>query len=263
MLVLLKHELKQNYKSMLIWSLSVGLMGMFCICLYSSMTEDMSALSDSFSNMGAFSDAFGMSTLGIGTIAGYFATEVGVVHSLGSAMFAAVISTTILSKEEDGHTGEFLYSLPISRGKVVVSKLIALIIMLIVFTVIAIICYLCGFIYIEDHPDWNLFIQFMSFQFMMNIEIMLICMTLSAFAKKNMPGAGLGIALLFYAIDLIGRVSSDVKDAIAIGPFSYCNASEIFAKQELPKIAYVFAVIIMFGALAIIFKKYTNKDLAS
>ena len=57
MLVIFKHELKQNYKSMLIWSLSVGLMGMFCICLYSSMTEDMAALSDSFSNMGAFSDA--------------------------------------------------------------------------------------------------------------------------------------------------------------------------------------------------------------
>ena len=104
MRVLLKHEWKQIFRSLLIWSLAVGAMGMLCICLYASMTEDMAELSESFSNMGAFSDAFGMSTLGIGTIAGYFATEVGVVHSLGSSMFAAIMASTILSKEEEGHT---------------------------------------------------------------------------------------------------------------------------------------------------------------
>jgi len=263
MIVIFKHELKQNYKSMLIWSLSVGLMGMFCICLYSSMTEDMAALSESFSNMGAFSDAFGMSTLGIGTIAGYFATEVGVVHSLGSSMFAAVTATIILSKEEDGHTGEFLYSLPISRGQVVIAKIFAVLTMIIVFTIITIACYLPGFAYIDAYPEWNLFAIFMASQFVMNVEIMLICIAISAFLKRNMVGAGLGIALLLYAFDLIGRITDDMKDFLPLGPFSYCNASEIFAKVEIQKNSYIWALVIMLIAAVLAFKKYTNKDLAA
>lgn len=263
MLILLKHELKQNYKSLIIWSLSVGIMGMFCICLYSSMTEDMAALSESFSNMGAFSDAFGMSTLGIGTIAGYFATEVGVVHSLGSSMFAAVTATTILSKEEDGHTGEFLYSLPISRGKVVVAKICSMLIMIIVFTIITVAFYIPGFVYIDAHPEWELFVKFMLSQLLMNVEIMFICTMISAFVKRNMPGTGLGIALLLYAYDLIGRVASEMKDAITIGPFSYCNATEIFAKETIPGTAYIFGTIIIVFTVILTFIKYTKKDLAS
>lgn len=263
MLVLLKHELKQSYKSLIIWSLSVGLMGMFCICLYSSMTEDMAALSESFSNMGAFSDAFGMSTLGIGTIAGYFATEVGVVHSLGSAMYAAVTATTILSKEEDGHTGEFLYSMPISRVKIVLAKLISVFLMISVFTVVATVFYLCGFAYIDAHPEWNLFAKFMILQFVMNLEIMFICTAISAFVKRNISGAGLGVALLLYAYDLIGRVASEMKDYLVIGPFGYCNATDIFAKVETPSMAYVLGVIIMIFAVILTFVKYIKKDLAS
>ena len=52
-MTLWKHEMRQNLKSILIWSLSVGGIGLFCILLYTSMTEDMAALSESFSNMGA------------------------------------------------------------------------------------------------------------------------------------------------------------------------------------------------------------------
>jgi len=263
MLTLIKHELKQTYKSLLIWSLTVGGIGLLCICLYASMTEDMAALSESFSNMGAFSDAFGMSTLGIGTIAGYFATEVGTVHGLGSAMFAAILATTILSKEEDGHTGEFLFALPVSRGKVIAGKLLSMILALLLFTAVTLICYLIGFEILGEAPDMDLFYRFMGAQLLMNLEIMLICTAFSAFQKRNLLGAGLGIALLFYVFDLIGRVIPDLKDMLVIGPFSFANASEIFVEAEIPTAAYLWGLGIMAIATALTFYRYTSKDLAS
>ena len=105
-----RHELKLNFKSLMIWSLSVGIMGFACVMMYTSMEGEMADMADTFSNLGAFSDAFGLTTLSIATIGGFFATEVGAVHGLGSAMFAALMATVLLSKEEDAHTGEFLYS---------------------------------------------------------------------------------------------------------------------------------------------------------
>ncbi|MBO7334040.1 MAG: ABC transporter permease subunit [Lachnospiraceae bacterium] len=263
MLTLLKHELKQNYKSLLIWTLSVGLIGFYCIYLFTSMTEDMQSLSESFSNMGAFSDAFGMSTLSIATIAGFFATEVGVVHSLGSSMFAAITATTVLSKEEDGHTGEFLFSLPISRVKVITAKLISVLVNLIIFTVTTALFYGIAFAVIGEKPDMGIFIEFMCMQFMMNVEIALICMAFSAFVKKNMLGAGLGIALLFYVYDLMGRVIPDLKDYLVIGPFSYANASELFAEKEISSVAYVFGICIIILSAVLAYVRYTKKDLAS
>ena len=67
---ILEKELKLNLKSFIIWSLSVGLLGLACILLYSSMQGEMKDMADAFSNMGAFSDAFGMSTLSIATLKG-------------------------------------------------------------------------------------------------------------------------------------------------------------------------------------------------
>lgn len=263
MSILFKHEMNSNLRSLIIWSISVGAMGFICICLYSSMTEDMAALSESFSNMGAFSDAFGMSTLGIGTIAGYFATEVGVVHSLGSAMFAAITATTILSKEEDGNTGEFLYSLPVSRTKVILAKILSLIGLLVIFTIVAAAFYILGFVVIDTHPQWNLFYKFILSQFMMNVEIMLICVMFSSFVKKNMPGTGIGIVLFMYVFDLMGRVVPDLKDLIIIAPFGYCNATEIFAENSIRVSAYIWGIAVMIAATLFTFFKYTQKDMGS
>ena len=141
---ILFRELKLNLKTFLIWSLSVGLMGLVCILLYQSMEGDMKDMADMFSNMGAFSDAFGMSTLSIATIEGFFATEVGTVHGLGSGMFAAILAIDILSKEEDKHSGEFLFSLPISRSKVLAAKGGCVVILLTLFTVICALFYICS-----------------------------------------------------------------------------------------------------------------------
>ena len=115
-------ELKMPLKNLLIWSLAVGITGLACILLYRSMQGEITELGDAFSDMGFFSDAFGMSTLSMASLAGFFAVEVGTVHGLGSGMFAAVTAVVILSKEEDGHSGEFLFSLPVSRSRVVAAN---------------------------------------------------------------------------------------------------------------------------------------------
>ena len=96
---ILKHELKANFKTFLIWCLSVSFMSFMCILMFTSVKESMVDMAESFASMGAFSNAFGMDKLSIATLAGFYATEVGTIHGLGGAMFAAIISACMFSKE--------------------------------------------------------------------------------------------------------------------------------------------------------------------
>ncbi len=256
-------ELKLNLKAFLIWSLTVGGLGFACILLYSSMQGEMKQMADAFSNMGAFSDAFGMSTLSIATLTGYFATEVGTVHGLGSGMFAAILSVGILSKEEEGHTGEFLFSLPVTRIKVVTAKALCILISLVAFTSLCAVLYALGYAILgEDLPTADL-IRFMGMQLLMNVEIAGICFMISAFSQKNKTGLGIGLAMIFYFYDIIGRVVPDLKDALIMGPYSYANASEILSGAETHTSAVVIACVVILLCTCSAFVRYGNRDLAS
>ncbi len=262
MKAVLKRELILNMKSLLIWSLSVGILGLICILLYSSMEGEMKDMADAFSNMGAFSDAFGMSTLSIPSLKGYFATEIGAVHGLGSGMFAAIIAINSISKEEDGHTGEFIFSMPLSRTKVLCAKALCIAVMLVVFTVICTVCYVIGFNVLGEEMPMDEFMTFMCRQFIMNAEVAGICFGISSLTGKNRMGLGLGMALLFYAYDVMGRVIPDLKDYLFIGPYSYANAAEIFTGEDTPVKALILAAVILIAGVFFGFFYYNKRDLS-
>lgn len=112
-MILYKHEMKMNRKSLCIWTLSVGLLCFGCILLYTSLEDSIQGIADSFSDMGAMSAALGMDKMSLATLKGYYATEIAMMHSLGGAMFAAILGTGLLAKEESGHTAEFLMQLEV------------------------------------------------------------------------------------------------------------------------------------------------------
>ncbi|MBQ9886113.1 MAG: ABC transporter permease subunit [Lachnospiraceae bacterium] len=256
-------ELKLNIKNLLIWSLTIGLLGLACIVIYKSMQADMKNMADAFSNMGAFADAFGMSTLSIATLKGYFATEIGTIHGLGGGLFAAIIAIGMLSKEEEAHTGEFLFSLPLSRSKVVLAKCVCIAVMLVVFTVICAALYALGFVALGEGIPAKEFLTFMGMQLVMDIEIAAICFFVSALSGKNKMGLGLGIALICYMFDLIGRVVPDLKEYLFLGPYSFSNASEIFSGADISSKALIVAAAVTVLCIAGAFICYNRRDLAS
>jgi len=263
MFALFKNEMKVSFKQLLIWSFSVGIMGLLCIVLYKSMQESMAGMAENFAAMGSFSEAFGMDKLSIATLKGFFATEIGTIHSLGSAMFAAAMATVILSKEEDGHTAEFTYTLPVSRGKIVAVKFLSVLVNLVVFTVICLVLYQIGFVYIGADDMGREFYLFMLAQLMMNVEIASICFVISAYSKKNKLGIGIALAMFLYFFDLIARVIPDMKDLIRLTPLSYANATDIFSEaggQTGPVIIGICVTLTLTAASALY---YCKRDLAS
>lgn len=263
MLTIYKHEMKALYKMLLIWILSVGGMCFVCILLFNSMKEDMAGMAESFSQMGAFADAFGMSQLSIATLEGFYATEVGTIHGLGVAIFAAIISMVMLSKEEDGHTSEFLFTLPLSRTKVITSKLAAVITNVIIFNVVSVGAYTLGIVILDENIDFVRFFLYHGMQVLTQLELAGICFGLSAFMKKNKLGLGIGIVVICYAYDLMVRVIPDLSDYKLISPYSYSNAADIFNTGKIEVPALVLGMIIMMVCVGAAYVRYGRRDLAA
>lgn len=262
MFTIYRHEMREYVKSLVIWALCVGGVGLLCILLFSSLKESMEGITESFASMGAFSDAFGMSQLSIATLGGFYATEVGTIHGLGGAMFAAVISANMLSKEEDGHTSEFLFSLPIARGKAVQTKWSAVMSHVLLFNLLCVSLYLVGIFVLGEDMDFQRFLLYHGMQLLMQFEIAGICFAMSAFQRKNKLGLALGAVLLFYAYDLMARVIPDLSDCKLLGPFSYANAADLFSTGEIYVEAAALGIVVLAACVGIAHVAYVRKDLA-
>lgn len=263
MLTIYKHEMKTYIKTLLIWTICIGVMGAVCVLLFSSVKDSMAGMAESFSSMGVFADAFGMSQLSIATLAGFYATEVGTVHALGGAMFAAILGINMLSKEEDGHTGEFLYALPVSREKVITAKWFAVTSNIVLLNVFCVLLYYLSILVLGEEMAFEEFFLFHGMQLFMHIEVAAICFAISAFMKKNKFGIGLGMVLLLYGYDLMARVIPDLSDYKVISPFSYANAADIFSRSEIEVTATIIGAVVLVGSLVLSYLIYRKRDLAS
>ena len=260
-MVLYGQEIKSNLKSFLIWFAVIVGMCFGCILLYSSVESSLSEMGDLFSKMGVMSVAFGMDRLSVATMSGYFATEIAMLHALGGGMFAAILGSNLLSKEEFGHTIEFLAVLPLSRVSMLVQKFLAMVTAILGFQVFGMLCYLGGFAIMGEKLSADHLWIMGATQFLMMLEIGSICFCISAFSRRNRMGAGLGVAMIFFAMDLLCRVIPAIKNLKYFTPFYFCNATDIFTDVEISAEGLVIAVLIILLSCGLSVWYYVKKDL--
>lgn len=260
---LLWQEFKLNLKTMLIWALCVGFICLGCLIMYDSLGDSMNEMSDMYSNLGSFSQALGMNKVNIGTLEGYYAIEIAIILSLGSAMFTAMLGVGIVAKEEEGHTSEFLNTLPLGRYRIIAEKYGAFVLILFVFHLICIVCILSGFQWMGEMPSMKKFVTYHLLTFFMCLEIGTICFFLSSVSKKKMTGAAIALAVIFYTMDLLCRVIPSLKNAKYITPFYYSNASDIFSGETAETTPYLIGLGITLITLFASFVIYQKRDLSA
>ncbi len=230
-MVLLMHECKSHRKSLLVWSLCVGALCFACLLLYDSLADSMDSMSAMFSEMGAFSQALGMDKVSIGTLEGYYAVEISIMLSLGGGLFAAMSGSALVAKEEEGHTSEFLNTLPLSRLQILAAKYAAFLCLVFLFGVVTLLFVLAGFACMGESVHMANLLRYQGAAFLMQLEIGSICFFFSAICRKKPTGAALGLTVFLYVLDLLLRVVPALKPAKYITPFYFANASDIFAES--------------------------------
>lgn len=260
-MTIIRHELKQGWKSLAIWTAAIGFFIVICIFMYPEMKGEMDDVSDMFSSMGAFTAAFGMDRLNFGTLTGFYAVECGNIVGIGGAFFAALIAIGALAKEEKERTAEFLLAHPISRIRLITGKLAAVIIQIIIMNVIVFVMSFVSIAIIgEDIPWKEISLLHLAF-LLVQVELAGICFGISAFLRRSGLGIGLGIATIMYFLNIVANISESAEFLKYITPFGYAEGADIVANGSLD--VKMILPGMCFGVVGIVaaYWKYSKKDI--
>ena len=259
-MTLIKHELRQGWKSLAIWTLSIGFFIVICVMMYPEMEGEMEEVSEMFSSMGAFTAAFGMDKLNFGTLIGFYAIECGNILAIGGAFFAAILGITALAKEEKERTAEFLLSHPVSRNKVITEKLIAVFLQIVIMNVLVYLMSIASIAGIGEEILWEELGLLHLAYFLVQIILAGICFGISAFIRGNGIGAGIGLATVMYFINIVANITESAKNLKYLTPFGFAEGADIITNVNLEwkmvAINIVFAIIGVGAA----YWKYNKKD---
>ena len=260
-MTLVKHELRQGKTSLLIWTAAIGFLLAICIFLFPEMKGQMDSVSDMFSSMGSFTEAFGMDRLNFGTLIGFYAVECGNILGLGGAFYAALCAAGILSKEEKDKTAEFLLTHPVSRKRIMTEKLIAVLVQITAMNIM-IYAISVGSIAVvgEAIPLKEISLLHLAY-YLLQLELAGICFGISSFLRKGSAGVGLGIAAMMYFLNLIANIVDVAEFLKYITPFGYCEGADIVANGRLDGVMVAVGAVIGLGGIMAAYLKYTKKDI--
>lgn len=261
--MLIKHELKSNWKMFVIWTFCLGIFDMIMLLVYPSLQETMKDMASNFDKMGALATAFGMDKLNIADTIGFYGTYVGVMLSLCGALFAAMLSCGILSKEEGGHTVEYLFTLPYSRLHIMIHKITSVVILVVAFDIINYLFGLTGLALIDADVSMKFIGIYHMGQMLFHFEIACIGILISACTRKVNLGIGLGVTLILYFMDMMARILEQMKFFRFITPFYYSNAADVLVENKIDPCLLMIGMAV--GTLCLIVGSmiYSRRDLSA
>ena len=256
-------ELRAGLKAFLIWSVSILFFVAICIFMFPEMKTSMDSVSDLFASMGAFSAAFGMDRLSMGSLIGFYSVECGTILSLGSALFASMAGSAIVGKEEKERTAEFLFAHPLRREGVLVSKYLVLQTEILVLHILGLLFTVLSVAAIGEAVPWKDLALLHTSYYIMTAAVGSVCFALSTTRAFSGIGAGMGLVLVLYFMNIAANISEKAKALKYLTPFSFTEGADIVLEGALDWgiIALWLAISLVSVAAGIVY--YSRRDLRS
>ena len=212
---MIKREFKVNLKSFLIWLVILVLMFLVVYLIYPYMITD-ETMKEFDEMMKIFPPevltAFNMDITSISTAYGWFKTEGFTYVLLIVGLYSSILGGSILLKEEDDQTIEYLDSLPIKRSRIVTNKIIVGIIYILLLNILL---FIFNYIALTISGDFNQkeFILLSITPILIALPLFAINLFISTFLRKTKGtiAISLGIVFIFYVLSLLSEITSKVE----------------------------------------------------
>lgn len=246
---------------MAVWTGSIGFLLAICVGLYPEMKGEMDGAGELFASMGAFTAAFGMDRLDIGSFIGFYAVECSSILGLGGAFYAALTGVSALVKEERGRTAEFLLTHPLSRTRVVTEKLAAVLVQLVLMDLALLALVLGSARLIGETVPWREILLLHGAYGLMQSELACVCFGLSALLRRGGSGLGMGLAAGAYLLDLVANMTERARFLKYLTPFGYCDGAGILAARKLDGGLVTLGILLACAGAAAAYLLYCRKDI--
>lgn len=260
-MTILRHELRQGWKGLAIWTGCIGFFVVICVLMYPQMEQQMSEVNAMFASMGAFTAAFGMDRLNFGTLTGFYAVECGNILGIGGALYAAMTGAGILSKEEQTGTAEFLLTHPVTRCDVTAGKLAALMLQIVILNVLVYAMAVACVAAIGDSIPWKELTLLHLAYLLVQVELGGICFGISAFCRRGSLGVGMGLAIGMYFVNILANITEEAEFLKYITPYGYAEGADILAEGELNAVYVLVGMALCAAGILTAFWQYRRKDI--
>lgn len=265
MQAMVRKELKENRRSLLIW---IGVMlGMIAIgaAEYSVVVEAGDAIKDLFESLpSVLAIGFGIDSIPVNTPIGYY-VMMYLWYCIIAFTHAAVLGATIISKEERNRTAEFIFTKPFTRKDIITSKIIAAIVNIVIITLTALIGNLIMLVpQIEGGSILSEIATTLPSMFIVQILFLFIGLLFSAIFSSY--GKALSFSALFVALSyflmIIIKLIGTIDFLSVLTPFMYFTGTGL-VENGISVFYILLAVVITVTAGYLTYSRYRGRDLHS
>ncbi len=225
-----KHEFKMNFKSVIIWSLSLAVLIFVFMSLFSTLAADADLMNEAMAQMPEeLLLAFGMANMDFSTVLGFFGF-IFLFCQVCLAIQAANYGFSIVSIEEREMTADFLLAKPVKRTTILTNKLLAAISNL---TITNVVIWISSFAAINMFRDGRVFESEPLILLLLSIVVfqlffLSVGMLLSLLMKRVRSVTPLSMALAFgmFVVNAFSGMLGDSKLEL-VTPFRHFDAMYI------------------------------------
>jgi ABC-2 type transport system permease protein len=256
-------ELKDNLKSLLIWSAIIMLLIFMSAAKFSAFAGDPSTLKMLDSLPPAMLDALSMRGFNLTTLTGFYGV-LFIYFGLMAAIAAAMWGSDSISKEERDKTVEFSLVLPVSRSRVVTAKALAALVNCVAFVLITWVVSLVAARSFNPEPGFNKFLA-LEMQSLFVIELIFLAIGLllgCAMKQYKLSGStAIAIILVTYILSIMVSMEAKLDFLKYFTPFKYFDAGELLRTGHM-NVTYLFlSLLIIVFCVAVAYLVYRRRDL--
>ena len=257
------HELKVYRKSTIIWTCSIIAIIAIFMSMFTSFSKDAKLVQEMMQNFPeAMRKALGFSTLDMSTLLGYYSFLFTFILICG-AVQAMNLGVGILSAEVREKTADFLLVKPVTRHKVITSKLLAALTSIVITNILYLVATIIRINALKsDDYSLKLLILISLSLFFVQLIFIALGFIISVIVKKikSVLPVSLGVVFGMYILNSLGSAIGDEKIRY-ISPFRYFDTSYILENGAYEVPLMIISIIFVVITIAASYILYSKKDI--
>ncbi|MEH7886302.1 ABC transporter permease subunit [Bacillus sp. JJ1609] len=259
-----RREMKANRKSLIIWSMGVIFMVASGMGKYASLGSSGQSMNALMADMPKSLQAImGIGSFDLSSPIGYY----GVLFlylAVMAAIHAAMLGANIIAKEERDKTVEFLLVKPISRNRMITSKLAAALMNIIIINLVTLASSI-GMVQkyaVGENVTGNITLLMIG-MFILQLIFLVIGTAVAAIFKnaKKANSLSTGILLISFILSIAIDMTEKLDGLKYFTPFKYYDAKDILNDGSFDSVYLALSFMLILILLAATYIFYRKRDM--
>lgn len=256
------HELRRLRLQTIVWMSALSLVSLMFVSLYPAFSNDMAVSQQLLSNFPPMvREMLGLSMSAFTTFLGFYSFTLIDIMLVGAAQGMG-LGLGVMVREQQSKTTDFLLTKPITRTKVFVTKLAAILTVLAATFVVycLVVCLLAGLFGVGSFDNAKFMVVNASF-LAIQLWFMTLGIAVSQLARRvrSVVTYTLGAVFGLFAVGLVGTIIGDEKFRY-FSPFKYMDYLTYITEGSIDGKYWLVGGVVALGMLATGYVLYVRRD---